>query len=611
LAHIAYTGNDGQRSAVVGLVTDPYRALDPSSLASDDAEPQSASDGRSAEADQDRRLAVEQLVALSLIARRLDADTPPVIRERLTQLEAVFGPAPTSPTPEMFARTRRSPIPDSEARSYTDAEWVTAIHRYSDDPDDHPSMSSAGGAYEVAAQLEEAVKAEPARFARLVTDIGPDANPVYVTTLIRAVTSVAQDVADDDVADLLDMTRTLSSWSRPQLNQPLCALVAALANRTLPDDVIDLIATIATTAADPAADPADDLTQAAEDSEDDSGDNLVVEGLSSDRGQAINALAHLLAPPNTRHDRVQRLLPTLRAAVQDPAEQVQVMLPPVIFRTCLSHFDLGADLADQWLARATDQALQAPELDRLTWQLLLGRPALGFAMIQRMIHSPNAQAQTRGGLLAALADLRQIGSSDPDSAPSATTPLHQALAGAASRKGVAILLAELVDELPEPPSYDGASADPQRADRSLLVQLMNDPDDEVREFAIRFALDLTRPLDASAKLLSATATSRAFTDHPASVLHALRRAGGALPVDASLELCEHWLSSHAPSAGDIRTTAAGDAYHVVDIVLATHARTAVRSPERERCLTLLDRLIESGAAEADRKADDPTSYWED
>jgi hypothetical protein len=603
LAHIAYSGNDEQRSGVVGLVIDPYRALDPSSLALDDAGPQSASDGPSAEADQDRRLAVEQLVALSLIARRLDADTPPIVRERLTQLEAVFGPAPTSPTPEMFARTPRSPIPDSEASTYTDAEWVAAIHRYADDPDDHPSTLSAGGAYEVAAQLEEAVKAAPARFAPLVANIGPDANPIYVTTLIRALTSVAQDVADDDGADLLDMTRTLASWSQPQLNQPLCALVAGLANRTLPDDLIDLIATIATTAAD----PADDVTQTADDSE----DTLVVQGLNSDRGKAINALAHLLAPQNTRHHRVQRLLPTLRAAVQDPAEQVHVMLPPVIFRTCLSNFDLGADLADQWFARATDQALQAPELDRLTWQLLLGRPALGFMMIQRMIHSANARAQTRGGLLAALADLRQIGPPDPDGAPSATTLLHQALAGAASRKGVAILLAELVDELPESPSYDRASADPQRADRSLLVQLMNDPDDEVREFAIRFALDLTTPPNANANLLSATATSLAFTDHPAPVLHALRRAGGALPVDASLELCEHWLSSHAHSAGDIRTAAAGDAYHVVDIVLATHARTAVRSPQRERCLILLDRLIESGAAEADRKADDPTSYWED
>src|SRR5205814_6793944 len=115
-----------------------------------------------------------------------------------------------------------------------------------------------------------------------------------------------------------------------------------------------------------------------------------------------------------------------------------------------------------------------------------------------------------------LADLRHMGPPDPDGAPSATTLLHQALAGAASRKGVALLLAELVDELPEPPSYDGASADPKRADRSLLVQLLNDPDNEVREFAIRFALDLTTPLDANAKLLSATATSRAFTDHPAA-----------------------------------------------------------------------------------------------
>jgi len=39
------------------------------------------------------------------------------------------------------------------------------------------------------------------------------------------------------------------------------------------------------------------------------------------------------------------------------------------------------------------------------------------------------------------------------------------------------------------------------------------------------------------------------------------------------------------------------------IVLAIHARATVGSTERLQCLTLIDRLIEAGATDADEKAD--------
>lgn len=58
------------------------------------------------------------------------------------------------------------------------------------------------------------------------------------------------------------------------------------------------------------------------------------------------------------------------------------------------------------------------------------------------------------------------------------------------------------------------------------------------------------------------------------------------------------------TVGDIRTAAAGDAYHVTDIVLSIHGRTAIGSADRSRCLDLLDRLIEAGAVEANKKADE-------
>jgi hypothetical protein len=49
---------------------------------------------------------------------------------------------------------------------------------------------------------------------------------------------------------------------------------------------------------------------------------------------------------------------------------------------------------------------------------------------------------------------------------------------------------------------------------------------------------------------------------------------------------------------------------VTDIVLSIHARTVVGSTERSRSLNLLDRLIEVGAAEANKKADE-AAYAQD
>jgi len=594
LAHVADTGTDEQRDAVTEFVVEPYRSLDLDVLNNGPTEPQSLSEEQEGRAREARELAVGQLVALSLIGRRLGTATPTAVRERLTRLEELLGPAPTTPAPDAVVYRVQSPIPDDEARAYTDPEWLTVIRTYTGEPDRRRGAWSVGGASEIATQLEAAAKAEPARFARLVIQIGPDANPVYIHGVIGAVTAVAQEVSDGDAPALLDMVRAVFSWPQQQFNQSLCSLVGALANRSLPADVIEMIAGMATTAADPLN---DDLTQESE--------HLVVAGLNCYRGRAVNALAHLLAPAETRDDRVQRLLPTMGAVVQDPAEQVRVMLPPVIVRTYLSNIHAAVDLAERWLARASDDGLRAPELDRLAWQLLLGSPGLGVHLMQRMVGSPIPEVRTKGGLLAALAALRQVELPTGEGALSANAVLRQALDDVAARKGVAILLADLVDELPEPPEDDVQPADGVRPDRGLLVRLLNDIESEVREFAIRFAHDMTPPLTTYARLLSATATSRAFEEHPASVLHALRRLGVELPAE-TLELCERWLSQHAEFAGDIRTAAAGDAYYVVDLVLATHARTAVGSSERERCLTLLDRLIESGAVEADNKADD----WE-
>lgn len=594
LAHVAVTGTDEQRNRVITLALEGYGDLDLDLIDSNQTRsPLPPADDEPA---REARAAAEQLVALSLITRRLGDHTPPNVRERLVGLERKLGAAPDEPTLDPAAVFNlRSPVPDSPvpdlvARDFTDDEWLDTIRTYADDRANQPGNLIIGGAAEIAMQLEAATKNHPGRFARLVIQIGADANVVYVTAILRGLTSTAHALSDRDVQTALIVAETVFSWRQLRFHSPLCSLISALTDQDLPDDILTIVGIIATTSHHPPRD------SAREDNAD-----LVTVGMNTDRGLAARTLTHLLVPAATREHRVHILLPALQALLDDPDEGVRVMLPPAIVRIYLTNQDAAIHLAEQWLTQATEASLQAPELDRLAWQLRLSRPQAGTQLIRRMIQSPIADVRTTGGALAALVSLRREHFSDGD--VTADSLLQRALQDTAARKGAAGLLAQLVDELPDPPGVENDSAGTVRADRQLLVELLNDDDEKVRETASHFALNLAQPLGKQAALLAATATSQAFAENPSSTLNAVAQATGDLPLEA-LDLCENWLSHHAASAGDIQTAAAGHAYYVVEIVLAIHAQGAVGSPERQRCLALLDRLIEAGAADADKKVDD-------
>ncbi len=586
LAHVAATGTDEQRRRATRLAIDGYEDLDLDLIDSADDKSRSTQPGDEASREA-QAAAEEQLVALSVITRRLGDLTPPDLRHRQATLEQKLGPAPDHPITDPADLAAPSPVPDQAAQSFTDDEWLDTIRTYSEDPADRPGATFTGPA-DIAVQLETATKSHPGRFARLVTHIGPDANVAYVTAILRGLTSTAQTLSDDDARAALDAAETVFSWPQPIFRPQVCSLIAALTDRDLPETIVAMVGTIATTAEQPA-----EVSMGEDDA------NPVTAGMTSDRGQAIHTLAYLLAPAATRPHRVRLLLPVLQALLDDPHERVRVLLPPAIVRTYLADRDAAVDLAQQWLQRTSDAALGAPELDRLAWQLFLSRPEAGSRLVQQMIQSQIAEARTKGGALAALTSLRR--GVIPGEETITGSLLHDALQDTAARKGVATVVAQLVDELPDGADA-GSDAGTVQADRRLLVDLLNNDDQEVREAAISFALSLAHPLSRHASLLAATATSRAFAGHPGPLLHALARAAGDLPAEA-LDLCDAWLSQNFASAGDIQTAAAGDAYYVVEVVLAAHARATVGSPERQRCLGLIDRLIETGAAGADKKAD--------
>ena len=594
LAHVAATGSAEQREAAVQLVLDPYAKLDLGivSAGSDQASLDNLPPEQQEHIHLARSVAAEQLVAMSQVSRELGESAPKAVLDRQSRLEALLGAAaPAEPVSSSTAGRVGSPVTDEVARNLTDEQWLEVIRTYAADRTAHQDGQVVGGAYEVAWQSEAATKEEPRRFARLIERIGPDANPAYVTAILRGLTAPVQALASEDERAALDAARTVFSWSPRLFNSHLCRLVSSLARHDLPDDILNMIRSIATTARPPRQDAG---------SQD--GDDIIAEETPDERARAVITMADLLSPAATRTHRATLLLPALEAVLDDPAEPVRAMLPAAIVRTYPADRAAAIKLATRWIHLTTDDGLRAPDIDQLAWQLVISHPSSGVLLIRRMLIASHEDVRTKGGQLAAQVAVRKHQIDSDSRLVQSQSLLSTALANSAARAGVAMLLAQLIDELADRSDTTDETTSTVHADRHLLLRLLDDSDQDVRAAAVDFGRYLTQPLNQYTDLLKATATSRAFREHPGTLLHALRAHAGNLPAEA-LELCENWLIHHAGTAGDIRTAAAADAYYVTDIVLSIHARSAIGSTERERCLNLLDRLIDAGAADANTEAD--------
>ena len=488
-------------------------------------------------------------MVLSLIDRRIGSRLPQPARHRLSQLEAQFGPAPS--TSDAW---RNYPSGDGDSRqpvASSDDEWMAAIENYDRSPSHDLTRDQAPTAQSPAwdglpEALEAAARAEPARFARLVTTrFGSGLHHHHhhhhhrcIVAILRAATETTDELPAEDLSAIADMADAVSQWRLPELNRPLCSLLNKLAHIDLSEDILDWVATVATSAVDPTQ-----MTDAVDD------DEVSTDGLNSDRGAAAHTIAGLLGPAEYRTPRLSRLLPAITNVAADAAGQVRIWAPTLLTQVHAADQDMAADLTRTWLSLADDAQLGAPYLHWLTWRLLRTSPDLGLALIERMFDSAEPPRRRRGGMVVAAAILG-IQSTDPRVEGQLADLFERSLAAVAPRRGVADALAGNVNDLRQ---ASPATGDTPRLDQALLVRLMDDDDVEVRTAAIAFTHHLTGTLTRHRQLLTALGPTRAFKEHPDPIFHALHQVGGQLPIDASLSLCEHWRS--AMTAGETSSRA--------------------------------------------------------
>jgi hypothetical protein len=204
--------------------------------------------------------------------------------------------------------------------------------------------------------------------------------------------------------------------------------------------------------------------------------------------------------------------------------------------------------------------------------LLRRRPDVILRLVRRMLESPIDEVSSYGGRLAAVAWLLDL---EPTEAWTSSGP--------AARAGAATVIAGQIRY----PDFKHRCSPHLRA-------AFSDTADIVREAATQVfwnleADDLERLEDICMDFLSSTSRGQ----HIGHLIHSLDQSRGLLPrvVDA---VASAFLDEAGDRLTDIRFAEAAQAETVAGLVVRTYSATADRAAQ-ERCLDLLDRLLERGA----------------
>jgi hypothetical protein len=522
---------------------------------------------------------------LGQLSRRLGPALPAPRAEELRILEGLFGPAPMSPEPEELNFRPRHTPDDPPSDDSSDQQWIDAINAVHlpdghDDGDDEPDdLVHATVDVLVTASVQQA-KADPGRFARILRS-STGAPTTLANAIVNGIVEAADPVDNADRASIVDLIGVLEAQD-PAVrdDRTILSLIHRCGRWPLPDAVVNLVPRIF-----------DRAPSTAVEFDWPGSDRIVVAGLNRVRGQAANTAGFLLFAPEHQADRLPLLRSLLRRIVLDADAAVRVFGPQALLAALAVDpglFEWGLPV---WLGRASDAVMHAPNLGQATWAAARLQPALAGSIVQRMLSADDDAVRRRGGNLATLCALRgvQIGTDDP-------YQLEAALGDARSRRGVAVFLAQMVDELsdadPTPPHGRAI------VNMALLYQLADDEDEGVRSEVANVLRYTNAPLTRHADTFRRLAQTRAFVDHPGNVLHVLSQRQDVLP-ESVLDLCQAWARWWAATAGDISKREAADGYYAVQIVLTVYTHAAAGSSIRVRCLDLIDQFIENGVGNAD------------
>jgi hypothetical protein len=224
------------------------------------------------------------------------------------------------------------------------------------------------------------------------------------------------------------------------------------------------------------------------------------------------------------------------------------------------------------LIATDDRLLATSNFINLMLYIGTGRPAAVESVIRRMLASPYEQVQQWGGFLAARGGL-EFG-------------LGHLLAAARNSDAAQIRLGA-ADLCSRSLPY---TSDTAAAAAAALQQFLDDQDEGVRKAAIQVVAELrNHPLQPFRQLLAALVASAAFSEALPQLLYTLQAAPDRID-EIVLQCTQRFIDIHGKDAGDISTSAAGDAQMITQLTLRAYAQASGRRV-RSKILDLVDGLL--------------------
>ena len=489
-------------------------------------------------------------------------------RQRIQELERRFPEAPERgtprpPSPEDFAgQWVGPPIPPTDQRRMTDAEWLAAMSRYRNEREDETrDERMVGGAIEMSRGLEELVREDPGHFARLPERMDGSLHPVYFEAILRGLTGSKGSGRPGTCEQICSVLRRIAEVGVSGVEGALADAIGSLADEDVPEDIIQMLCEIAKEVADPERD--DWLNR----DDDDREMGPINQAINSVRGRAAQSVATLLF---AERDRWSALELTVEKLIVDPVLAVR----SVAVECLLAVLDTHREEALSGFRRLIDGA----------------EPILGSNLVERFVHF--AMYRDYAAIRPVL--VKMVESSEPASMKVgarqmtlASLSLEEAREdadfvlslGDDARVGAAIVYANSVAD---------ASIGAECEER--LKALFADESEAVRHAAGR-CWNALKPDEVAKRgsLLSAYVGSIGPDADVTVLTHALKQSHEPLPAEVC-DLAERAVVAYGPKAGDIRLRESAAAYNLAPLVIRLHEETNDHGL-RQRVLDVIDELL--------------------
>ena len=446
---------------------------------------------------------------------------------RYAELERKFG-ASESPPQKLEAVFVGSPIEKSAAKKMTDEQWLRAIKKHDSE--------------QLAQMLQEHVKEEPERFARLSFRFPPDTNSVYLECTLMGLKETT------GFTELkLEVCRKAYTEARENCGQAIADLLGSI-KEMLPDDAVGML------------------------------DWLATEHLHDiNTTRAAWAIRDLILCDASY---IERFRSTVERLVNDKSVAVRACASS----TLLAIINHDPEFALEQFLRLVEPRGNQIDDDRL----LVTHYVEGFInyglhehfgrlrpVVERMLRSDQPKTSEAGARLSSIAVTLHH--------DDAAALVEEAVRGNPSQRlGVAQVAS----------AHIGKAEHRQWSEQQLLP-LFNDSDSEVRQKSASCFRSLKgQSLESYENLITKFCDSVAYREDSFALLRALEESPQKLP-GITHTVCEKFLERFSDEAGDMRTHRALGGRNLAKLILRTYHQHQ-RDEWASRCLDLIDRLCLEG-----------------